>query len=69
VPIYDMMVRGKAGTDKRFYGWYAGDYAVTNPPAPSPDGEEPARAFLVPSDANYIEQQRQRLPNHIAGCT
>jgi hypothetical protein len=70
VPIYDMMVRGKAGTDKRFYfSWYAGDYCSDPNFASLPSPERRANPSMgVPGsglDANYIEQQRQRLPNHI----
>jgi hypothetical protein len=70
VPIYDMMVRGKAGTDPRFYfSWYAGDYCSDPSFANIPQPERRANPSMgVPGsglDMLYIEQQRQRLPHHI----
>ena len=70
VPIYDMMVRGKAGTDRRFYfSWYAGDYcsdpSFSNLPTPERRANPSMGAPGSGLDMLYIEQQRLRLPNHI----
>lgn len=65
IPVYDLLLRGKAGDDERMYlSWYSGDYCT-----------DPARASLPPEaranpsmdswgNPTYLAQQRRRLPTH-----
>jgi hypothetical protein len=65
VHLYDLMTRGKAGTDPRMlFSWYAADYC-TDPPFADLDPESranPSRATWA--DQGYLDQQRVRLPSH-----
>jgi hypothetical protein len=68
VPLYDMVQRGKAGTDRRFFfSWYAGDFCTDPEFARKPTEAERANPSLtfVNGFNDYIEQQRVRLPGHL----
>jgi hypothetical protein len=68
VPMYDMVQRGKAGTDKRFYfSWYASDYCTDPDFASKHSACERANPSLVFVNGynEYIETQRLRLPGHL----
>ncbi len=63
VPLYDLLAKGKAGTDpKMFFSWYAADY-TTDPDfadASPEDRANPSRGSW--EDPHYLDQQRRRLP-------
>jgi len=65
-PLFDLMSRGKAGTDPRMYfSWYGADF-TTDPDFQAADPEtraNPSRGTWA--DLNYLPQQQQRLPAHI----
>lgn len=65
IPLYDLIQRGKAGTDPRMYfSWYAADY-VSDPSLEDADPEEKANPSMQSwGNPGYLEQQRQRLPSH-----
>jgi hypothetical protein len=68
VPMFDMVTRGKVGTDKRFYfSWYASDHCTDPEFAAKPTATERANPSLTFANGfnEYIEQQRQRLPGHL----
>jgi phage terminase large subunit-like protein len=64
IPLYDFMAAGKRCDDARMYfSWYAGDYTTD---ASLADAEPEARAnpSIASFSADYLAQQRKRLPNH-----
>ncbi len=65
VPLYDLLARGKAGSDPRMcFSWYGGDFS-TDPEAHALDPESranPSRGSWA--DQGYLAQQRARLPSH-----
>jgi hypothetical protein len=68
IPMFDMVQRGKAGTDARFYfSWFASDFCTDPGFAGKLTGVERANPSLVFVNGynEYIEQQRQRLPAHL----
>jgi hypothetical protein len=66
IPIVDFFNTGKAGTDPRMlFSWYSGDF-TTDPDfaeLPPEQRANPSMASWV-NGAQYIEQQRTRLPAH-----
>lgn len=65
-PLYDLYHVGKAGTDPRMlFSWYAGDY-TTDPDFEHVDTPEQRANPSMASwgNADYLEQQRRRLPSH-----
>jgi hypothetical protein len=64
IPLYDFMQSGKRGDDPRMYfSWYAGDWSTD---ASLADAEPEVRAnpSIASFGADYLVQQRRRLPNH-----
>jgi hypothetical protein len=65
VPLFDLFAKGKKAEDSRmFFSWYAADY-TTDPTVESLPGELKANPSCgLWSDADYLEQQKRRLPAH-----
>jgi hypothetical protein len=66
IPLYDLKVAGKAGTDPRMlFSWYSGDY-TTDPAFAELPPEQRANPSMAswPEGMAYLEQQRRRLPTH-----
>lgn len=66
IPLYDLKVIGKAGTDPRMlFSWYSGDFC-TDPEFASFEPELRANPSIAswPEGRLYLEQQRRRLPSH-----
>ena len=66
VPLHDLFVRGKAGSDPRmFFSWYAADF-TTDPGFENADPEQRANPSMEswPEGREYLEQQKLRLPSH-----
>jgi len=68
VPLYDFLQAAKKGEDPRlFFSWYGGDY-TTDPGLVDATPEEranPSRASW--GNADYLAQQKRRLPIRTAG--
>lgn len=65
VPLFDLMARGKAGTDPRMlFSWYAGDF-TTDPAFVDKSPVERANPSMASwASAEYLDQQQVRLPAH-----
>jgi hypothetical protein len=65
VPLFDLMVQGKGGTDPRMlFSWYAADF-TTDPTLEDASPEVRANPSMQSwSDAGYLAQQQHRLPSH-----
>jgi phage terminase large subunit-like protein len=66
VPLYDLKQLGKAGGDPRLlFSWYSGGELCTDPAFTDLDPERRANPSMGSwADADYLEQQRRRLPTH-----
>jgi hypothetical protein len=64
VPLFDFLQAGKRGDDPRmFFSWYAGDY-TTDVSLADADPERRANPSIASFGADYLVQQRRRLPAH-----
>jgi hypothetical protein len=64
IPLYDFMQSGKRGDDPRMYfSWYAGDF-TTDATLVDAEPEFRANPSIASFGADYLVQQRRRLPNH-----
>jgi hypothetical protein len=66
VPLHDLKLMGKAGTDpKMFFSWYSADYC-TDPNFADLEPDLRANPSLSswPEGRKYLEQQRRRLPSN-----
>jgi hypothetical protein len=64
IPLHDFLQAGKRGDDPRmFFSWYSGDY-TTDPALADADPERRANPSIASFGADYLVQQRRRLPNH-----
>ena len=66
VPLYDLKLIGKAGTDPRMlFSWYSGDLC-TDPAFAELPPEQRANPSMQswPEGAKYLAQQKRRLPTH-----
>ncbi len=65
VPLFDFMQTGKAGADPRMYfSWYGGDFTTDPALADAPPEQRANPSMASFSSANYLAQQRRRLPTH-----
>ncbi|MDX1424480.1 MAG: hypothetical protein R3322_15150, partial [Kiloniellales bacterium] len=65
-PLYDLVVRGRKGTDPRMYfSWYAANF-TTDPNFEDVDDERRANPSMAswPDGRDYLAQQKIRLPSH-----
>jgi hypothetical protein len=64
IPLYDFMQSGKRRDDPRMYfSWYAGDF-TTDAALVDAEPEFRANPSIASFGADYLVQQRRRLPNH-----
>jgi hypothetical protein len=64
IPLYDFLQSGKRGDDPRMYfSWYAGDF-TTDASLKDAEPEVRANPSIASFGADYLVQQRRRLPNH-----
>jgi hypothetical protein len=64
IPLYDLMKIGRSGEDRRMYfSWYSGDF-TTDASLVDADAERRANPSLATFGADYLAQQRKRLPAH-----
>jgi len=65
IPVYDFVLRGKAGDDPSMYfSWYSGDYC-TDPAFASLPPEQRANPSAASwGNPGYLAQQRRRLPTN-----
>jgi hypothetical protein len=65
VPLFDLLQRARGGQDPRlFFSWYAADF-TTDPAFTDASPEARANPSMASwEDADYLEQQRRRLPAH-----
>jgi hypothetical protein len=66
VPLFDLTLMGKAGTDPRMlFSWFAADYC-TDPEFADLEAELRANPSIAswPDGRAYLEQQKRRLPAH-----
>lgn len=65
VPLYDLTMQGRAGTDPRMlFSWYSASF-TTDPAFEDKTPEERANPSMTSwADVDYLEQQRRRLPTH-----
>lgn len=67
VPLHDMLLAGKAGSDPRMYfSWYAADFTTDEALAGDDvTPEQRANPSMLSWDVpDYLDQQRKRLPSH-----
>ena len=66
VPLYDLKLLGQAGTDPRLlFSWYSGGELCTDPAFIDLPPERRANPSMGSwADAQYLDQQRRRLPTH-----
>jgi hypothetical protein len=65
VPLFDLMVQGKTGTDPRMlFSWYAADFTSDPDFADLPPEIRANPSMQSWGDAGYLEQQQRRLPSH-----
>lgn len=65
VPLFDMMQRGKTGTDARMlFSWYGGDYTTDADFATCAPEQRANPSMVSWNNDGYLEQQRRRLPAH-----
>jgi hypothetical protein len=64
VPLHDFLQAGKRGDDPRmFFSWYSADFC-TDPRLADADPERRANPSIASFGADYLVQQRKRLPAH-----
>jgi hypothetical protein len=64
VPLFDFQQAGRRGDDPRMYfSWYAGDF-TTDAALADAEPEFRANPSIASFGADYLVQQRRRLPNH-----
>jgi hypothetical protein len=65
IPLFDLMLAGKAGDDPRMlFSWYGGDF-TTDPSLVEATPEARANPSMASwNNPGYLDQQRKRLPNH-----
>lgn len=65
VPLFDLTQSAKAGTDDRMLvSWYAADWCTDDERAVLPPEERANPSRGTWNNADYLEQQRRRLPSH-----
>ena len=66
VPLYDLIVAGKAGTDRRMlFSWYAADHCTDSNFATRLPEERANPSMTSWQNPGYLDQQRRRLPAHM----
>ena len=64
IPLYDFLQLGKRGDDLRmFFSWYGGDF-TTDAALADAEPERRANPSIASFGADYLAQQRKRLPAH-----
>ena len=64
IPLYDYLQTGKRGDDPRMYfSWFGGDF-TTDAALVDAEPEIRANPSIASFSADYLVQQRKRLPNH-----
>jgi hypothetical protein len=64
-PLYDLMQRGFAGTDKRMlFSWYSANKCTDPKFAEMPAEQRANPSMLSWESGDYLEQQKSRLPSH-----
>jgi hypothetical protein len=64
IPLYDYLQAGKRGDDPRMYfSWFGGDF-TTDAALVDAEPEIRANPSIASFSADYLVQQRKRLPNH-----
>ncbi len=65
-PLFDLVQKGKAGTDARmFFSWYAADYTTDTTVPETATPEERANPSMASwGHPGYLAQQQRRLPSH-----
>lgn len=65
VPLFDMMQRGRAGLDAQMlFSWYGADFTTDAAFADLTPEERANPSMASWGNANYLDQQRRRLPAH-----
>ena len=65
VPLFDMLARGRAGTDPRMLlSWYAADFTTDPACADLPPERRANPSMGGWAEPDYLEQQKRRLPAH-----
>jgi hypothetical protein len=65
IPLYDFLQAGKRGDDPRmFFSWHAADFGTDSAFAELPEPEQRANPSISCLVADYLAQQKRRLPAH-----